>query len=551
MKKWLLILSSAFLAGALCSFFPNSVEVRAAAALNGYTVGIDPGHQGPDVDMSALEPNGPGSSEMKAKATSGTQGAFTWLPEYQLNLDVSLKLSDLLEARGYKVILTRRDNDTAISNKERAQYAAQEGADIYVRIHANGSDSPESSGALTISPSSSNPYVSQLYEDSNRLSQCILKAYCEATGFADLDVMYSDTMTGINWSSVPVTIVEMGFMTNENDDRKMSDAAFQDIMAEGIAKGIDDYFGLEAPEPAEDLFGPPAPEGYTAPGQPTQSPEATEDVDFVSNEGMLSPSHGSSAFTEASNADEVLNVLLSQIDEILPLDNGDWSLYVCNLQNNSEGALNEQPMQAASLIKLFIMGAVYENYDALSQTYGAESLDANLTSMITVSDNDAANTLVNWLGNGDNAAGMQTVNSFCQNHGYTNTSMGRMLLASREFGDNDTSVSDCGRFLKEIYQISQGTAQTPALSHAQDMYNLLKQQTRTNKIPANLPEGVRTANKTGELSNVENDAAILYDTQKGTDLIICFMSENLNDTAAAQTTIAQYSRLIYGYYNEP
>lgn len=211
-------------------------------ASTSHIIGIDPGHQGPDVNMSDPEPIGPGSSETKAKATSGTQGTFSGLPEYQLNLDVSLKLQTILEDRGYTVVLTRTDNDTAISNKERAEYVADQGAEIYVRIHANGSDSSSASGALTISPSSSNPYVASLYEDSQLLSQCILDSYCQATGFASLGVTYSDTMTGVNWSRVPVTIVEMGFMTNESDDSQMSDPSFWNTMAAGIADGIDSYF---------------------------------------------------------------------------------------------------------------------------------------------------------------------------------------------------------------------------------------------------------------------------------------------------------------------
>lgn len=207
-----------------------------------HIVGIDPGHQGPNIDMSDLEPNGPGSSEMKAKATSGTQGSYSGLPEYQLNLDVSLALEEILEDRGYQVIMTRTDNDTAISNKERAELAASQGAEIYVRIHANGDDTHTASGALAMSPSSQNPYIPQLYEDSNRLSQCILDSYCDATGFKNLGVQYYDNMTGINWSTVPVTILEMGFMTNENDDWQMSDSEFQKTMADGIADGIDAYF---------------------------------------------------------------------------------------------------------------------------------------------------------------------------------------------------------------------------------------------------------------------------------------------------------------------
>lgn len=213
------------------------------SAYGGHVVGIDPGHQGYDVDMSAQEPNGPGSSEMKAKATTGTQGSYSGLPEYQLNLNVSLLLKDILELRGYRVVMTRTDNSTAISNKERAELAASQGAEIYVRVHANGEDSHTASGALTMCPSPQNPYIPQLYESSNRLSQCILDSYCAATGFANMGIQYTDTMTGINWSSVPVTIIEMGFMSNEYDDLKMSDSAFQQTMAQGIANGIDAYFG--------------------------------------------------------------------------------------------------------------------------------------------------------------------------------------------------------------------------------------------------------------------------------------------------------------------
>lgn len=206
-------------------------------------IGIDPGHQGSWVDMSATEPDGPGSTNMKAKSSTGTQGSYTGLNEYELNLDVSLKLKKVLEDRGYQVVMTRTDNDTAISNAERAQLAAEQGADIYVRIHANGDDTHTASGALTMCPTQNNPYVGHLYEESNRLSQCILDAYCAATGFANKGIQYVDNMTGINWSEVPVTIVEMGFMTYESDDRQMADSAFQETMAQGIADGIDDYFG--------------------------------------------------------------------------------------------------------------------------------------------------------------------------------------------------------------------------------------------------------------------------------------------------------------------
>lgn len=214
-----------------------------------HVVAIDPGHQGSWVDMSELEPSAPGSSEMKAKATTGTEGRFSGKPEYELNLEISLLLRDELEARGYEVILTREDNDTAISNAERAIVAYEEGGEIYVRIHANGVDDPGVNGALAMAPSLQNPYVSDLAEDSYLLADCILNAYCEKADFASLGVQYYDNMTGINWSRLPVMILEMGFMTNESDDLRMADEAVQELMAEGIADGIDAYFGeKDAPE---------------------------------------------------------------------------------------------------------------------------------------------------------------------------------------------------------------------------------------------------------------------------------------------------------------
>ena len=116
-----------------------------------------------------------------------------------------------------------------------------EGSEIYVRIHANGEDTHTASGhSPCLLPLKS--FVPQLYEESNRLSQCLIDAYCSATGFSNLGVQYYDNMTGINWSSVPVTILEMGFMTNENDDTKMNDPAFRQTMVQGIADGIDAYF---------------------------------------------------------------------------------------------------------------------------------------------------------------------------------------------------------------------------------------------------------------------------------------------------------------------
>ena len=279
---------------------------------------------------------------------------------------------------------------------------------------------------------------------------------------------------------------------------------------------------------------------------PEPAPEETASIQ--EGQGTLSPPSeseggsvfGSSASSETAGTDEKLQGVLSNL--ALPAGNGTWSVYVCDLANNTEGAIQDARMQAASLIKLYIMGAVYENYDSIIAQYGQSSVDSHLYSMITVSDNDAANTLVSYLGGGDSSTGMSVVNDFCSEKGYSSTHMGRLLLASNQYDDNYTSVSDCGHFLKEVYD---GNKKSDV--HAQAEFDLLAAQTRRNKIPAQMPSGVSIANKTGELSDVENDAGIIYNSSN--DLIIVFMSENVLQPGTAQSTIASLSRQIYDSYS--
>lgn len=206
---------------------------------NGKIIVLDPGHS--SVVSGTTEPLGPGSSEMKASDSSGTRGVSSGLTEYELNFMIATQLRDELEARGYTVIMTREDNNTQISCAERAQIANEANADVFLRIHGDGSENSSASGAMGICITPSNPYISSMYSECRILSDAILNSYVAETGLSSRGVWETDTMTGNNWSQVPTTLIEMGFMTNPTEDLLMADSDFQKKIVIGIANGIDTY----------------------------------------------------------------------------------------------------------------------------------------------------------------------------------------------------------------------------------------------------------------------------------------------------------------------
>lgn len=220
----------------ICSISTYNIS----AATKKKVICIDAGHQTKaNLDK---EPIGPGAKASKFKVTGGTSGLWTKQTEYALALKVAKKLRKILKKRGYKVVMCRTKNDVNISNSERAAIANNAYADAFIRIHANGAASKAVNGAMTICQTKNNPFNSNIYSNSKLLSDKILDNIVDRAGCKKLYVWETDSMSGINWSKVPVTIVEMGYMTNEKEDRALNTSSYQKKMAEGMANGIDAYF---------------------------------------------------------------------------------------------------------------------------------------------------------------------------------------------------------------------------------------------------------------------------------------------------------------------
>ncbi len=201
---------------------------------------INAGHQGKG--NNEKEPIGPNASQYKAKVSYGATGTYTKIAERETVLDVSKKLKKELEKKGYVVYMTRTSQNVDISNSERAKFANNKKADAVISIHCDSNDNHSVKGAHTISIAKDNKYCSYLYDECSLLAKNIINEYCKVTGIKNRGVSYRNDLTTLNWSQVPSVMLEMGFISNKEEDKLLNDSDFQKKIVKGIVNGIDLYF---------------------------------------------------------------------------------------------------------------------------------------------------------------------------------------------------------------------------------------------------------------------------------------------------------------------
>ncbi|WP_144465963.1 N-acetylmuramoyl-L-alanine amidase [Bacillus sp. FDAARGOS_235] len=217
----------------------NEQKVESNEKQGKFLVVIDPGHQ-QKANLN-LEPIGPGATTQKYKVTDGTTGIVTKKREAVLVLEMSFLLKEKLEAKGIQVVMTRTSQDVDISNKERATFANDHKADLFLRLHADGSENPNQSGFAVLTPAEGSPYTKEIYAESLQISQKIVNKMRENNQVKVNGIKFRDDLSGFNWAKVPGVLLELGFMSNQDEDKKLSDPQYVNSLLQSVTDSVDEY----------------------------------------------------------------------------------------------------------------------------------------------------------------------------------------------------------------------------------------------------------------------------------------------------------------------
>lgn len=186
---------------------------------------------------------GPGTEETKQGASTGTVGTTLGTKESELNLLYAKLLKTELESRGYQVLLTRDTDEINLSNKSRAILANESEATVFVRIQMNFSENSSLTGVMGVCMTADSTFNKELHNDSYRLATRLVQGVLDNTACENQGIYETDQMTAINWSEKPVALVKLGYLSNAEEEAKLIDTGYQKEIIEGLADGLDAYYG--------------------------------------------------------------------------------------------------------------------------------------------------------------------------------------------------------------------------------------------------------------------------------------------------------------------
>ncbi|ABS41125.1 N-acetylmuramoyl-L-alanine amidase [Clostridium botulinum] len=210
-------------------------EDKSKENLKNKIIVIDPGH-GSKSNLE-LERVSPDSEEKKIKDGGGADGVNSKTPEYLIAMDVASKLKETLQKEGYTVIMTKNKHSESLGNIERAEVGNKNNANLVIRIHADSADLEDAKGASMLVPSKKG-YASEINELSKKYGDILLREMVASANMNNRGVIEREDMTGFNWSKVPVVLVEMGFLSNAEEDKLLNTEEYKIKIVQGLTEGI-------------------------------------------------------------------------------------------------------------------------------------------------------------------------------------------------------------------------------------------------------------------------------------------------------------------------
>lgn len=264
---------------------------------------------------------------------------------------------------------------------------------------------------------------------------------------------------------------------------------------------------------------------------PVQTPEPTPDI-------APTPS----PIPAASDCDEELQAIL---DSFTAEHEGRWDIYVYDLSRGKSAAVGPedgQPMVSGGMIHLFIMGAVFQQFQEGSLVYWQNY--SYICKMILFNDSYYTNYLIGALGEGISEAAFDYVNIFARSFGCRDTALNHTMLAVG-LEENTTGAEDCALFFRKLYR-----HELVSPEYSADMLVILQAQGAGGAIQAGLPTGVACTHKAASQEGVcQADAGLVF--SPGADYILSVIYNGEADGADVRAAITELSALVYEHFNPP
>lgn len=218
------------------------------APLTGVVIALDPGHNGGNATHTAEISKRVWIGNMYKPCNQVGTSTLTGYPEHAFNFDVALRVKASLETFGATVYMTRTtDTGWGPCVDVRGRFGEKVHADLAVSIHGDGAGS-SNRGFFVMRPGLVPGYTDDILAESAVLQKAmrdgLVQAGLTVANYYATNGLKTRTDLGtLNWSDVPIVMIELGNMKNATDAARMTTRTGRTQYSNGIVFGIRRYLG--------------------------------------------------------------------------------------------------------------------------------------------------------------------------------------------------------------------------------------------------------------------------------------------------------------------